>query len=51
VDEQGRIAERDIKAGVQTREQTQILSGLSESDRLILQPLQHREHVNRRIKK
>ena len=51
VDEQGRIAERNIKPGIQTREQTQILSGLSESDRLILQPMQHREHVNRRIKR
>lgn len=51
VDEQGRIAERNIKPGIQTREQTQILSGLSENDRLILHPMQHREHVNRRIKR
>lgn len=51
VDEQGRIVSRDIKTGIQTREQTQILSGLSDNDRLILHPLQHREHVNRRIKR
>ena len=51
VDEQGHIAERNIKPGIQTREQTQILSGLSENDRLILHPMQHREHVNRRIKR
>ena len=49
VEEEGCIAERDVSIGVQTRQQTQILSGLSESDRVILHPLQHREHVNRRI--
>jgi multidrug efflux pump subunit AcrA (membrane-fusion protein) len=49
VEEEGRIAERDVKIGIQTRSQTQILSGLTESDRLILHPLQHREHINRRI--
>ncbi len=49
VEEDGCIAERDVKIGIQTRQQTQILSGLNESDRLILHPLQHREHINRRI--
>lgn len=49
VEEEGRIVERDVKIGIQTRRQTQILSGLQESDRVILHPLQHREHVNRRI--
>ncbi len=49
VEEGGRIVERDVKIGIQTRQQTQILSGLQESDRVILHPLQHREHVNRRI--
>lgn len=49
VEEGGRIVERDVKIGLQTRQQTQILSGLSEADRVILQPLQHREHINRRI--
>ena len=49
VEEEGRIAERDVKIGIQTRSQTQILSGLTESDSLILHPLQHREHINRRI--
>ena len=49
VEEEGRIVERDVKIGVQTREQTQILSGLSISDRVIMHPLKHREHVNRRI--
>lgn len=49
VEEDGRIVERDVKIGIQTRRQTQILSGLNESDRLILHPLQHREHINRRI--
>ena len=49
VEEEGRIVERDVKIGVQTREQTQILSGLSLSDRVIMHPLKHREHVNRRI--
>ena len=49
VEEDGRIVERDVKLGVQTREQTQILSGLSLSDRVIMHPLKHREHVNRRI--
>ncbi len=49
VEEDGRIVERDVKIGVQTREQTQILSGLSLSDRVIMHPLKHREHINRRI--
>lgn len=49
VEEDGRIVERDVKIGMQTRQQTQILSGLSEADRLILHPLQHRDHINRRI--
>lgn len=49
VEEDGCIVERDVKIGIQTRQQTQILSGLDESDRLILHPLQHREHINRRI--
>lgn len=49
VEERGRIAEREVKIGVQTREQTQILSGLGLSDRVIMHPLKHREHVNRRI--
>lgn len=49
VEEDGRIVERDVKIGVQTREQTQILSGLNLSDHVIMHPLKHREHVNRRI--
>lgn len=49
VEEEGRIVERNVKIGIQTRQQTQILSGLKESDKLILHPLQHREHINRRI--
>lgn len=49
VEEDGRIRERDVKIGVQTREKTQILSGLNISDRVIMHPLKHREHVNRRI--
>ncbi len=49
VEEDGRIVERDVKIGIQTRQQTQVISGLSDADRVILQPLQHREHVNRRI--
>ena len=49
VEEDGRIAERDVKIGIQTRQHTRILSGLDEADRLILHPLRHREHINRRI--
>ena len=47
----GKIAERPLKIGIQTGEKTEIVSGLSETDRVILNPQEHLSHLGRRLKK
>ena len=47
----GKIAERQVKIGIQTGEKTEIVSGLSETDQVILNVQEHLSHLGRRLKK
>ena len=47
----GKIAERQVKIGIQTGEKTEIVSGLSETDLVILNVQEHLSHLGRRLKK
>ena len=51
VEEGGKIAERALKIGIQTEGKTEVISGLSANDRVILEPQKHLSHAGRRIRK
>ena len=50
-EEGGKIAERELKIGIQTKDKTEVISGLSENDRVILNPQKHLSHAGRRIRR
>lgn len=48
--ENGKIIERVIQIGIRSQNRAEIISGLQEGDRLILQPQKHMNDINRRVK-
>ena len=51
VEENGKIAERELKIGIQTKDKTEVISGLAETDRVVLEPQKHLSHAGRRIRR
>ena len=47
--EKGKIVERELRIGLQTREMTEVVSGLTAGGRVILEPQKHLSHLGRRI--
>ena len=47
----GKITERPVKLGIRSKNQVEILSGLQEGGRLVMQPQKNMGYINRRIKK
>ncbi|MBR1967754.1 MAG: efflux RND transporter periplasmic adaptor subunit [Lentisphaeria bacterium] len=47
----GRITEQPVKLGIRTQNSAEIISGLSEKDKIVMQPQKNMAYINRRIKK